>query len=583
MKRLHAWGLLMRDFLNAARVKFGSLPPALRIEFWSIFGLTFAINLLTLVPTLYMLQLYDRVVIGQNEMTLVFVSLIVLYLFVMLFAAEWFRSQILARLGARLELKIAPRVFAAMFHQGLLTGRVERQPLQDLAEIRAFTTGSVLVAFLDAPFAIVFLVVLFVMHPLLGWLAVLLFGVQLSFAIFSHQQTQNNAQLAQDAQTKETQYLQAKLDGADAVEAMGVMPHVQAQWQSLRRHALANADMSQAQAKAVGDLSKFLRYVQQAISLGAGAVLVIQGSLSPISMIAANVLMTRVLSPVDQLVGGWRSFHSMWTAVSRLQRLLSLQAEQSALDFHVAPSAQEDRGSNGVTVECKKLTLKVDGRSQPVLKNVSVAFPAGTLTVIMGPSGSGKSSLIRLILGACNLSQVSGELLVNGQPHDAGAGGSSVGFLPQEVELFEASVAENIARLAEPDPEHVVYAAKAAAVHEAILNLPKGYETQIGDDGRNLSGGMRQRLGLARALYGAPKLLVLDEPDASLDQQAEALLHQTIQAQRDQGVTVILISHRPTWLKMADRLLIVANGEVQASGPKDGVLKALAQNAGSTN
>lgn len=563
--------------------KFEILPKAFRTEFWAILSLTLAINLLTLVPTLYMLQLYDRVVVGQNEMTLLFVSLIVLYLFVMLFAAEWFRSQILARLGTRLELKIAPRIFSAMFHQGLLLGRVERQPLQDLAEIRAFATGSVLVAFLDAPFAVVFLVVLFVMHPLLGWLALLLFALQLTFAIYSHQRTQKNAQLGQEAQTQETQYLQAKLDGADAIEAMGVMPHVQAQWQNLRHQALMLGERSQAEAKAVGDASKFLRYVQQAISLGAGAILVIHGSISPISMIAANVLMTRVLSPVDQLVGGWRSFHSMRSAIGRLHDLLDKQLDQSLLQYKGQPSLPLNEQSNGVTIECKNLTLTVDGRARPVLKNISAAFPSGTLTVIMGPSGSGKSSLVRLILGACNLSQVSGELLVNGQPHDAGAGNASVGYLPQEIELFDASVAENIARLSESDPQRVVQAAKSAAVHEAILNLPHGYETQIGDDGRNLSGGMRQRLGLARALYGAPHLLVLDEPDASLDQQAEALLHQTIQAQRDQGVTVILISHRPTWVKMADRLLIVANGEVQASGPKDGVLKALGRNAGSTN
>lgn len=574
---------MRRHFFKAAHAKFSQLPKALQVEFWAIFGLTLAINLLTLVPTLYMLQLYDRVVVGQNDMTLVFVSLIVLYLFLMLFAAEWFRSQILARLGARLELKIAPRIFSAMFHQGLLLGRVERQPLQDLAEIRAFATGSVLVAFLDAPFAFVFLIVLFVMHPLLGWLALLLFGLQLAFAIYSHQITQKNVQLAQEAQTKETQYLQAKLDGADAVEAMGVMSNVREQWQVLRRQALALGERSQAEAKAVGDTSKFLRYVQQAISLGAGAILVIHGSISPISMIAANVLMTRVLSPVDQLVGGWRSFHSMWGAIDRLRHLLDLQADQRPPNLNARPSATKSDYPRGVTVECKNLTWKVDGRAQPVLKNVTAAFPAATLTVIMGPSGSGKSSLVRLILGACNLSQVTGELLVNGQPHDAGAGGSDVGFLPQEVELFEASVAENIARLDEPDPERVVQAAKSAAVHEAILNLPQGYETQIGDDGRNLSGGMRQRLGLARALYGAPNLLVLDEPDASLDQQAEALLHQAIQAQREQGVTVILISHRSTWVSMADRLLIVAKGEVQASGPKDGVLEALSKNAGSTN
>lgn len=575
------------EFLNPIRVQLARIPQDLRKELAAILGLTFAINLLTLVPTLYMLQLYDRVVVSQNEMTLLFVSLIVLYLFSMLFLAEWFRSQILARLGARLDLKTAPRVFSAMFQQGMQIGRVDRQPLQDLAELRTFVSGSLLVAFLDAPFALIFLVVLFVMHPLLGWLALMLLGLQITFAIYSHRRTQASTKQAQEFQTQESLYLQAKLDGADAIEAMGVMPFVQAQWQELRNQALLCSEESQAQAKAVADASKFLRYVQQAISLGAGAILVIHGSLSPISMIAANVLMTRALSPVDQLVSGWRSFHSMWAAAGRLHHLLWGRAFATALpNGHDTVGAQDNQSgdlSAGVTVECRELSLTVEGRSRPVLSHVSAVFPAGTLTVVMGPSGSGKSSLVRLVLGACDLSRVSGELLVNGQPHDAGAGGAAVGFLPQEVELFDASVAENIARLGEPDPQQVVDAAKSSAVHDAILNLPKGYETQIGDDGRNLSGGMRQRLGLARALYGVPRLLVLDEPDASLDQQSEVLLHQTIQAQRDQGVTVILISHRPTWVNLADRLLIMANGEVQASGPKEGVLQALARKAGSTS
>jgi ATP-binding cassette subfamily C exporter for protease/lipase len=578
---------MKRQFLNEIRMQLARIPQDLRKELAAILGLTLAINLLTLVPTLYMLQLYDRVVVSQNEMTLLLVSLIVLYLFVMLFAAEWFRAQILARLSARLDLKIAPRVFAAMFQNGLQIGRVDRQPLQDLAELRTFATGSVLVAFLDAPFAFIFLVVLFVMHPLLGWLALILLGLQLTFATYSHRRTQASAKHAQEVQTQESQYLQAKLDGADAAEAMGSMAHLQAQWQELRQQALMCSEESQAQAKAVADASKFLRYVQQAISLGAGAILVIQGSLSPISMIAANVLMTRALSPVDQLVGGWRGFHSMWAAAGRLYQLLSkYSADHDSRVVHdtIEPSVAQARNvGSGVTVECKGLSLTVQGRVQPVLKNVSAAFPLGTLTVVMGPSGSGKSSLVRLILGACDLSRVSGGLLVNGQPHDAGAGSASVGYLPQEVELFDASVAENIARLAEPDPHQVVDAAKLSAVHDAILNLPQGYETQIGDDGRNLSGGMRQRLGLARALYGAPRLLVLDEPDASLDQSSENLLHETIKKQRDQGVTVILISHRPIWVNLADRLLIMANGEVQASGPKEGVLQALARNAGSTS
>jgi ATP-binding cassette subfamily C exporter for protease/lipase len=313
--------------------------------------------------------------------------------------------------------------------------------------------------------------------------------------------------------------------------------------------------------------SKFVRYTQQSLALGGGALLVIQGELSPGAMIAANVLTTRALAPIDLMVGTWSSFLSARDAFGRLRDLLAAHPQRDLKAMNVVPQGD---------MVLKEVVASAPGRETPILKGVSALFPKGSVTVVLGASGSGKSTLARVLLGIWPHS--SGDVLLDGHAvrnWDRMELGPHIGYLPQDIELFDGSIAENIARAGRVDSEKVIAAATASGLHAMILRFPKGYDTPMGEAGGLLSGGQRQRVGLARALYGEPALVVLDEPNANLDDEGENALVLAVQALKAQGKTVVLISHRPGIVSVADRLLILHEGTVQASGPRDGVLAAL--------
>jgi ATP-binding cassette subfamily C exporter for protease/lipase len=315
--------------------------------------------------------------------------------------------------------------------------------------------------------------------------------------------------------------------------------------------------------------SKFVRYTQQSLALGGGALLVIQGELSPGAMIAANVLMSRALAPIDLMASNWPGFLSAKDAYIRLRDLLEAHPLRKKIHMSVAPKGD---------VLLKDVVASAPGRKDPILRGISAIMPAGTVTVVLGASGSGKSTLARVLLGIWPNS--AGEVLLDSQPimnWDRMELGPHIGYLPQEIELFDGTIAENIARSGEVASEKVIAAAEAAGLHQMILRFPKGYDTPIGEAGGLLSGGQRQRIGLARAMYGEPELMVLDEPNANLDEDGEIELVRAVQGMKAKGKTVVLISHRPGIVRVADRLLILHQGIVQASGPRDGVLAALQQ------
>jgi ATP-binding cassette subfamily C exporter for protease/lipase len=558
--------------MNHSAQTLRALWPGLGRALLVLLALTAAINVLTLTPTLYMLQVFDRVMVGQNHLTLLFVSAMMVYLWLLLTLGDWLRSQLLAQLGIRFDAQVSPQVFEAVYHRLREDGQLAAKPLQDVAEVRSFVTGQLFQAFLDAPFAVVFLAALFLLHPTLGWVALCLFALQVVFAAASLRVARRAAAQAQTDQTQETDFLRAKLTSMAASYPMGMLPALRKRWDSLHNRSVASADSNQALSTALADVSKFLRYTQQAVSLATGAILTLDGAITPASMIAANVLMSRALAPADQIVSGWRTLQTTRAALTRLLGLLGNPS--SGTELEATPLTE----SQAVELECRKISVQLPGRAQPALKDVDLLFPAGSLTMMMGPSGSGKSTLASVLVGGMASDRVRGQLWVNGEqrlPSQRGVPGEQVGYLPQEVELFNASVSDNIARLGPVDGPAVVAAAREAGLHEMILELPQGYDTRIGEAGQRLSGGMRHRMALARALYGHPRWLVLDEPDANLDQAGEMALQHTLQAQRALGTTIVLISHRTHWLNMADRLVVLAHGEVQASGPKAGVLAAL--------
>jgi len=530
------------------------------------------VNLLMLTPTLYMLQVYDRVVVSRNELTLLAVSLIALLLFAVIAGAEALRSRLLVKASAAIEARLGLRVFGAAFEASLnpLSGDGARA-LGDLTTLRQFLTGQAVFAFFDAPWTPIYILVLYLLHPALG-AAALLFGIlQTVLAAWSHRQSVAPAQQAADAAQREQALVGGISRNAEAVEAMGMAPALHQRWAGLRRERRDSAGAQQELGQRLGAVSKFTRQAQQSLILGLGALLVIDGQLTAGAMIAANVLTTRALAPIDTLVGSWRVAIAAREAFGRLERLLE--------DFPPRESRQVPTEPAGF-VTLRQVSAMVPGREAPVLDYIDLKLEPGTVTALIGPSGSGKSTLARVIMGVWP--DVRGEVLLDGEPlenFDRARLGPQLGYLPQDIELFEGSVADNIARFGQPDPNKVIVAAQACGLHEAILRLPRGYDTPVGEAGHLLSAGMRQRIGLARAVYGKPALVVLDEPNANLDEAGELALSRLLHHLGEIGSTVLVASHRPGVLGVAGRVVAMQAGRVRFDGPRDEVLAALRSRA----
>ncbi|HXD41641.1 MAG TPA: type I secretion system permease/ATPase [Ramlibacter sp.] len=541
---------------------------AFRFEFMVVGLFSMIINVMMLAPTIYMLQLFDRVMASRSELTLLAVSLITLFLFGVMAISEWTRSRILVRAGLRFDAHLGTRVFNASFESSLSQSTVSpTRAFSDLITLRQFITGSGVFAFFDAPWAPIYIGVTFFLHPLLGWLSLVFAVIQAALAWFGHRHAVRPAQIAAQAGSDVNVYLQSKLRNAEVIESMGMLGSLRKRWRVWQNEYLSQSANSHHASGRVMAWSKFIRYTQQSLALAAGAVLVINGEMSPGAMIATNVLMSRALAPIDQLVGVWNSFSGAKAAFSRLEQLLAEYPESDPNLSRVAPQGE---------VTLRQVVADAPGRATPILKEVGFTTAPGTVTIIVGPSGSGKSTLARVMMGIWP--DVSGEVLLDGLPiqgWDRMELGPHLGYLPQDIELFEGSIGENIARFGELDSEKVIEAARCAGLHEMILRFPKGYDTPIGEAGNLLSGGQRQRIGLARAVYGDPAVLVLDEPNSNLDDAGETALIKTVLQLKAKGKTVFLITHRPSAVAVADRILILQDGRIVADGPRDAVLASL--------
>jgi ATP-binding cassette subfamily C exporter for protease/lipase len=541
---------------------------AFRQEFLMVGFFSMVANLLLLTPTLYMLQIFDRVMASHSELTLLVMSLLALGLYVIMAFAEWLRSRVLVRAGLRLDERLGTQVFNASFEAHLSqAGTSPARSFNDLLQVRQFLTGSGIFAFFDAPWAVIYMAVLFMLHPWLGVLGLVFAVIQSLLAWLGHRHTLAPSEAAVAANSEAASFLQSKLRNAEVIESMGMLDNLRKRWAQRHTDALEQGTLAQALTQRVMAWSKFIRYSQQSLALGAGALLVIDGQLTPGGMIAANVLMNRALAPIDQIVSSWRAFISATAAFGRLEKLLLQFPTREVAQSRVSPKGQ---------LELRDVVASAPGRASPILKKINLTVAPGTVLVVLGPSGSGKSTLARAIMGIWP--DLSGDVLIDGQPVSRWNRtdlGPHLGYLPQDIELFEGTLAENIARFAKIDSAQVIEASSCAGLHDMILRFPKGYDTPIGEAGALLSGGQRQRIGLARAIYGNPALIVLDEPNANLDEAGEAALVKTVQIMKAKGKTVVLITHRPGILSVADRLLLLSDGQVQAEGPRDAVIAAL--------
>ncbi|TFF39106.1 type I secretion system permease/ATPase, partial [Pseudomonas sp. RIT623] len=521
---------------------------------------TAVINVLMLAPALYMLQVYDRVLSSRNEMTLLMLSLMVLGVFAFMGLLEWLRSQVVIRLGTRMDMDLNPRVFEAAYEASLAGHKgAAGQMLADLTALRQFATGQALFAFFDAPWFPVYLLVMFMFSPWLGLMA--LAGAVLLTVLAWVNERLTQAPFAQAGQLSQQAGLEASanLRNAEVIEAMGMLGAVRQRWARLHHGFLARQNLGSERTAAVTALTKTVRLALQSLVLGLGAWLAIEQLITPGMMIAGSILMARVLAPIDQLIGAWRQWSGARLAYERLSELLQAQPPRPAGMPLPAPLG--------------KLTVEQVGATQPgssrlCLNNLGFELPAGESLGIIGPSGSGKSTLARLLVGAG--APITGKVRLDGadlRTWDRGALGQHIGYLPQDVQLFAGSIADNIARLGLIDAQQVVAAAQLAGVHDMILALPGGYDTLLGEGGMGLSGGQRQRIGLARALYGLPALIVLDEPNSNLDDAGERALVEAIARLREHKRTLILITHKSSLLAGLDNLLMLKGGQLQAFGP----------------
>ena len=558
----------MKLFEFFKRSELTSTLWSFRREFVIVGAFSMIANVLMLAPTLYMLQVYDRVLNSQSELTLLAMSLLTLFLFAIMGFAEWMRSRVLVRTGVRLDEQLSTQVFNASFEAHLSqSGTSPSRAFGDLIQIRQFLTGQGIFAFFDAPWTPIYMAVLFFLHPWLGVLGLVFALIQAALAWFGHRHTLAPSEAASKAGAEAGSFLQSKLRNSEVLESMGMIRNLQKRWAERHSVHLARSGDAQHLTHRLTALSKFIRYSQQSLALGAGALLVIDGQLSPGGMIAANVLMTRALAPIDMIVGSWRQFIGMRAAFGRLEQLLADFPERDPALKRVAPLG---------AITLQQVFASAPGRALPILQNIALDIPAGVVTAVLGPSGSGKSTLARVLVGIWP--NVTGEVLLDGLPLSGWNRvelGPHIGYLPQDIELFEGTIAENIARFGEVDPKQVIEAAQSAGLHDMILRFPKGYDTPIGEAGNLLSGGQRQRIGLARAIYGHPVLIVLDEPNANLDDAGEAALYKTVELLKARGRSVFLISHRPGAVAVADRIVILRDGQVQVHGPRDAVIAAL--------
>ncbi len=540
--------------------------------FWTVGGFSGVINLLYLAPSLYMMQVYDRVLNSRNETTLIMLSLITLGAFAVMAWIEQIRSQVLVRVGNQVDDELSARVFTAAFERNL-RGRTGAAgaAMNDLTQVRQFVTGNGLFAFFDMPWTPIYILVVYLFHPVLG--IFVLFGAVVSFLLawLNERSTKQGLAEANQAAMMGSAFATTNLRNAEVIEAMGMLPALRARWKAMQDRLLQKQSEASDRAGLVSAAIKFWRLTMQSAVLGIGALLVLENLASPGVMIAASILAGRALAPVDLAIASWKQFSSARTSYQRLSQLLE--------DFPARTQGMSlPRPKGLLTVE--QVIASPPGAQAPVLRGVQFAVKPGEVLVIVGPSASGKSTLARLMVGVW-LAQA-GKVRLDGADiflWNKDELGPWIGYLPQDIELFEGTIAENIARFGEIDSELVIEAASRAGMHDMILRFPKGYDTPIGESGSALSGGQRQRIALARALYGDPALIVLDEPNSNLDDAGEQALVRAVMQAKSEGRTVILITHRTSIVGIADNLMVLREGAVHMHGPRQQVLQALQEAA----
>ncbi len=583
-----------------ARSAWLALIHPFRSAFLHMAWLSLLTNVLMLVPTLYMLQLYDRVMVSRNTLTLVAVTLLTIGLLLFMALADWIRSAVAIKTGVQFDLHYGKQVFHAAFDaRPLADNRTDHntshqvapaQVLQHLTAVRQFMTGAGLFAFFDMPWSVVYIIVLSILHPVLGVTAVVFCLVQWALAVWNQHVLAAPLQHGLQARQQTDDFLQQKIRHLQTSHVMGMMHTLQQQWQQLLRQQTQSEALGLRVSDRSQCVNKWSRYTMQSLMLAVAAVLTIRGEISVGSMIASNVLIARALQPFDVIVHSWRQYVQATAAALALQQVLNVQPQRvsstkhSATQSVLSPSFLAQAVPTRQVVQLALQSVSVAVNQQPVLRDLHLEMHPGRVLCVMGSSGSGKSTLARVLVGVVPVTQ--GTYRLNGSAVHAAlppVALTHVGYLPQQVSLLEGTIAENVARFGALDAAEIIRACQRTGLHEAILRLPQGYDTRLDEHGLPLSGGQRQLLGLARAIYRDPMLLVLDEPNASLDEFGEAHLMQILQECKAMQCTVVVVSHRSGLLKITDDLLILKRGEAVHMGPRDAGIAYLNQYHAASN
>lgn len=529
---------------------------------------SFFINLMLLAPILYMLQIFDRVLTSRSEPTLYMLTLVVGIALVSMAFVDLARSRLMLILGRRIDEMLGERVLENLIrHASSACRSGYLHGLKDIVTLRSFFSGNNITALFDAPWLIFFILIIFLFHPILGVIAFAGSLILLLLAWVNEKSNRKELERYQDSSRRSAQFMDHGVRNADVLNSMGMTARFTARWERSNKETLERLQDTNMRMGAIHTGSKFVRQSIQVAMMGVGVYLVIHDNLTPGLMIASTILLGRAMAPVESLIGNWNGLVSARSAYARLGKLFPEIFTDTTKHPLPAPTGR---------IQVESIYLAGKSAGNPIIRHAELDLPAGKSLAILGPSGSGKSSLAKLIVGIW--SPTSGHVRIDGADvanWDKNFLGQHIGYLPQDVELFPGSISDNIGRFDDSNADAILAAAKAAHAYDLILRLPEGFDTELGTGGIQLSAGQAQRIGLARALFGKPRIIVLDEPNANLDAEGEQALVQTLNDLKGQGMTVIMITHKPALVGSMDYLLVMRDGRIELLGPREDVLAKL--------
>jgi ATP-binding cassette, subfamily C, bacterial exporter for protease/lipase len=556
--------------LNKPANVLSSLLWAFKLQYFSVLAFSVIINLLMLVPSWYMLQVYDRVLTSHDDNTLLGLSLIALFIYLVYALLERARGWILIEVAEAFDARIAP-----ILHRGLLSVRVptglrESGALNDLNTIKQFMTGQPILSFLDAPWAVIYLAVIFLLHPSLGWLSLFSMLSLFLLALLNQRFTSSGLDRSREFALQERRWVSNISSALDSIHVMGMRPAMQSRLADIRSQYLSHLLSASGRGVNFSAMSKWIRTVIQSAALGYGAYLAIHNEITSGMIIAATILLGRALAPIDGVINSWKQwsdFRKSYTATANLASSVP----------QVTHSVQLGRPQGHLVLD--EVTLQLRQNGPAALQQVSMSIAAGQTVAVIGPSGAGKTTLLKALAGV--LLPTQGRVLMDGADlafRDDADLGRFIGYLGQDTGLLAGRVSENIARFGPVNSTTVIAAAQLAGAHEMLMALPEGYETELGDRGMGLSEGQKRRIGLARALYESPAVVLLDEPGTALDDASAANLVKTLKNLKAAGVTVVFTTHQPYLVQQADMVALLVDGKLRILGPREEVLTRLSKN-----